>query len=503
MIVSFSEQPCLATSKPFMSVEQSSKVQRYCPECGKRVAAPAEVLKDPQICPACKTRVYFLEYPKEPLPAFVEAEAEIQKRDPSIDRKLVILIIAGVIAALLFGLVALITGQLTLFFIVGLLAFTGGIVAVALALDGKSKELALKAAFTESQNRLRYREECQTRLVHTLQGFKKNFDTLAADERASLQQFNQSLLREAEEDRAKAGELLAGAVEKSGAASAMCQRLLTEVRKNIKAKLTPNNFATQKARFHDLVAFCEKKGYPVEKEIVEEFDRQLKEDYEEAVRKQLAKEEQARIKERIRDELRAERELEKELQRIEAEENAIKKALEEAMARTHDEHSAEVQLLREKLAEAEARAERAKSMAQQTKAGNVYVISNIGSFGSDVFKIGMTRRLEPMDRVKELGDASVPFPFDVHMMLTSDDAPALEARLHREFTKRRLNRVNLRKEFFRVSIAEIAEVVRQARGEVEYEATPEALEYHESLSMTDEDLEFISSTVDPESFSED
>lgn len=98
-------------------------------------------------------------------------------------------------------------------------------------------------------------------------------------------------------------------------------------------------------------------------------------------------------------------------------------------------------------------------MAQQTKAGNVYVISNLGSFGDRVSKIGMTRRLEPMDRVKELGDASVPFPFDVHMMIACDDVPKLETALHREFHKRRINRVNLRKEFFRVGLEEIQKLV--------------------------------------------
>src|SRR5690606_27789669 len=94
------------------------------------------------------------------------------------------------------------------------------------------------------------------------------------------------------------------------------------------------------------------------------------------------------------------------------------------------------------LAEAHAKAERALSMAQQTRRGHVYVISNEGSFGRHVYKIGMTRRLEPMDRVRELGDASVPFPFDVHAMIFCDDAPALENALHKRLHERRRNLVN-------------------------------------------------------------
>jgi hypothetical protein len=113
--------------------------------------------------------------------------------------------------------------------------------------------------------------------------------------------------------------------------------------------------------------------------------------------------------------------------------------------------------LEQQLAEAKAKEQRAKSMAEMTRRGHVYVISNIGSFGEIVYKIGLTRRLDPMERVKELGDASVPFSFDVHALIYTEDAPALEAALHREFTDRRVNAVNLRKEFFKTDLASIKE----------------------------------------------
>jgi hypothetical protein len=112
------------------------------------------------------------------------------------------------------------------------------------------------------------------------------------------------------------------------------------------------------------------------------------------------------------------------------------------------------------------------------------VISNIGSFGEGVFKIGMTRRLEPMDRVKELGDASVPFSFDVHAMLYSDDAPSLEKELHRRFNRESVNKVNPRKEFFRTSLAEIKQIVdQQGVIEVHWTMKAEAAEYRESLAI--------------------
>ena len=165
--------------------------------------------------------------------------------------------------------------------------------------------------------------------------------------------------------------------------------------------------------------------------------------------------------------------------------------MDKALAEARDEHSVEVERLKARLAEAEEKSQRAISQAQMTKSGNVYVISNIGSFGEGVFKIGMTRRLEPMDRVRELGDASVPFPFDVHMMISCDDAPALENALHQAFHKTRLNKIKPRKEFYRTDIDAVRRIVEENHGEVQYVADPEALEYRQSLTMSDDDEEFI------------
>ena len=118
------------------------------------------------------------------------------------------------------------------------------------------------------------------------------------------------------------------------------------------------------------------------------------------------------------------------------------------------------------------------------RAGYVYVISNIGSFGEGVYKIGMTRRLDPMERVYELGDASVPFRFDVHAMIFSDDAPKLEAALHNAFAGKRVNAVNARREYFRVSLEEIKDVVRKNHDKtVEFFDIPEAQQYRESCKM--------------------
>ena len=115
----------------------------------------------------------------------------------------------------------------------------------------------------------------------------------------------------------------------------------------------------------------------------------------------------------------------------------------------------------------------------------MYIISNIGSFGDDVYKIGMTRRMDPLDRVNELGSASVPFPFDVHGLIFSDDAVGLEHDLHTIFNNKRVNKVNLRKEFFKVSLDDIEKVVDERCPSAEFKRTALAEQYRQSLTMTE------------------
>jgi hypothetical protein len=117
---------------------------------------------------------------------------------------------------------------------------------------------------------------------------------------------------------------------------------------------------------------------------------------------------------------------------------------------------------------------------QHGLAGYVYVISNLGAFGETVFKIGMTRRLEPTERIHELGDASVPFPFDVHALIFSDDAVELEGQLHKTLNDKRLNKVNLRKEFFSLSLDELEELVYSIQPSAEFNRTMPAQQYRQT-----------------------
>nr|WP_319527371.1 DUF4041 domain-containing protein [Pseudomonas laurentiana] len=210
------------------------------------------------------------------------------------------------------------------------------------------------------------------------------------------------------------------------------------------------------------------------------------------IKKQEEKEEAKRVREELREQQKLEQEIRTAREKIAKERKHFTTAMRDLQARLDKVESEEERAaLLVKLAEVEAgRAELESEeklidyREQNAKAGYVYVISNLGAFGEGIYKIGMTRRLEPMDRVDELGDASVPFWFDVHAMVFSNNAPALEAKLHERFAAGRLNKVNGRKEFFRADIAEIESVIREnydAVVEVTHEAPAE--QYRESLRM--------------------
>lgn len=202
---------------------------------------------------------------------------------------------------------------------------------------------------------------------------------------------------------------------------------------------------------------------------------------------------QNEIKRQMREERQRAEELERQQQEAEAKEQELearRKAVEEALLAADEEHRQELEetrrQLEQEIEDVHKQYERAKSMAQMTKQGHVYVISNIGSFGENVFKIGMTRRLEPLDRVSELSGASVPFEFDVHAMISCDDAPALEYALHNKLSSERMNKVNLRKEFFKTDLNKIIQCVEEHHGKVEYVADPAALQYYRSLEIAEE-----------------
>ena len=208
-------------------------------------------------------------------------------------------------------------------------------------------------------------------------------------------------------------------------------------------------------------------------------------------KKQAEKEEQKELRAQMREEARLQKEIEEERKKIAKEKSHYANALAKLSEQLSTAAENEKEALLEKKGELEAHISDLEKATQQIdyreanqRAGYVYIISNVGSFGKDVYKIGMTRRLDPMERIDELGDASVPFNFDVHAIIFSDDAPRLEAALHKAFEDRKLNMVNTRREFFHVTLEEIKEVVKKNYDKTaEFIEIPEAEQYRVSLKM--------------------
>lgn len=221
------------------------------------------------------------------------------------------------------------------------------------------------------------------------------------------------------------------------------------------------------------------------------FSDAVKVEYEYYVRKEQEKEQQRALKEQMKQEAEERKLLEQQQKQVEKEESKYLAEIEKLKAQLAEATSEKADLINSRIEEVNSllsdvsnkKEEIAK--LQNGKAGYVYIISNLGSFGDNVFKIGMTRRLVPQERVDELGSASVPFKFDVHSFIFSDDAPTLESKLHQTLNNKRTNKINLRKEFFTVSLDELENLVYSIEPSAEFNRTMLAEEYRQSMSFTE------------------
>lgn len=262
------------------------------------------------------------------------------------------------------------------------------------------------------------------------------------------------------------------------------------------AKVKYNNFEMSLKRINASCDAISKLGAVMQISISSPY-RQAKIDeltlaFEYAQKKQREKEDEKEAREALREEARLQKEIEEERRRLEKEQNHYQNALERlnrqlAENPNNEDLKVRQQTLIEKLEDTEKAIKDVDYREANKKAGYVYVISNVGAFGENVYKIGMTRRLNPQDRIDELGDASVPFKFDVHAMIFSDDAPKLEAALHRAFENKKLNMVNPRREFFKVTLSEIKQVIYENYDKtVEFTDIPDAEQWRISLKMRGE-----------------
>jgi hypothetical protein len=259
------------------------------------------------------------------------------------------------------------------------------------------------------------------------------------------------------------------------------------------ANVSWNNYPVMQARINKAFDVLNKLGTVLQVTLTDAYrasrQEELKLVFEAAEKRQQERDELRRRQAELREEEKVQRELKREEEEAAKDENAYQKALVKAQAQLQATADSEregmlerIQRLEADLAAARDRKERAIAQAQLTKVGHVYIISNIGTFGEHVIKIGLTRRLDPAERVHELGDASVPFPFDIHALIYSDNAPELEQRLHDHFWDRRPNWANDRKEFFRIEVPELQAELSQLGLTTELLTIVEAKQYRQTLA---------------------
>jgi chromosome segregation ATPase len=242
------------------------------------------------------------------------------------------------------------------------------------------------------------------------------------------------------------------------------------------------------------------------------FIEAIKIEYEYYIQKERIKEEQRAIREQMRQEAAERKRLEEERKKVEAEEEKYKTeitAIQNQLAGTKDQSL--IKQLEERIAKMQSQLNEVENKKEDIvklehgQAGHIYIISNLGSFGENVFKIGMTRRIDPQERIDELGDASVPFRFDVHSTIFSNNAPELEAQLHKKLHNNRVNKINLRKEFFKTTIDELEDLVYSLEPSAQFDRTMLAEQYNQSMAVNEvpESVEIIDDdTIDDEDDSE-
>lgn len=236
------------------------------------------------------------------------------------------------------------------------------------------------------------------------------------------------------------------------------------------------------------------------------FIEAVKIEYNYYVKKEQARQEQLAIREQMRQEAAERKALADAKKKIEKEEEKYHSEIEKLQQQLQESNEQETSALQLRILELEkqlsdvAIKKEEISNLQNGKAGNVYIISNLGSFGENVFKIGMTRRLDPQDRINELGSASVPFKFDVHSLIFSDDAVSLEGKLHQLLNEKRVNKVNLRKEFFYTNVDELEKIVSSIDPTAEFKKTMLAEEFRQSQENIIYDT--AKSTVEPQTLND-
>jgi vacuolar-type H+-ATPase subunit I/STV1 len=270
-------------------------------------------------------------------------------------------------------------------------------------------------------------------------------------------------------------------------------RILNDAVERIATELTARNFESSRRRLQEVISFCRDNDCPISPRREEDLLAQLTHRYNRELRAEQERQRRDAVAARLQAEQRAQEQMEVEITRVEAQRSAIRRRLSQAESAsdTAESSSTTLKRLKAELQATEQKAREATSIAQQPKAGHVLVLSNIGAFGEGILKICLSRRVDPREAVRELAREATPFPFDIHMVISSERATDLVNSLHEALHEQRVNRVDLGKDFFRTDVETVWRLVVANHGAVECTREAPAEEFRESQTMSNEHFQHV------------
>jgi hypothetical protein len=458
----------------------------FCPECAHSFASPPAAGSGPVVCPCCGKQVELIDYARMPLrPAL---SAPTKRATPSApDRAL--WAAAGVSAALVVAVAAAAwTGRSSL-------ALWCGVLGAAAA----SVILCRFALLAQSLKRTRHAQERAERslMIATAsleaaaavnRGFHKNLANVVAEERRRVQAEQTSLLAKLNEEKEQVAWRVRRVEDQMKIVRALGDRILDVAMDRVLENLTARNFDACRRELNEAFAFCRDHDYPLSRQQEEQFLLKLAHRYNQELRSEQERQRQAALAHRLQSERQVDEEVASEISRAAAESAVLRRKLAEAQAAsdTAESSSTTLKRLRDELHAVEQRAAEVSTIGGNLQAGHVLVLSNVGSFGPGVLKICMTRRLDFQDAVAEMSREATPFPFDVHMAISTQRASELLHELHDALHAVRINRVDFGRDFFRTDVDTVWRLVAARHGGVECRTEPAAEEHRQSVAMDDE-----------------
>lgn len=466
-------------------------VTLFCPHCSHETSGSPEELAAPRMCGGCGAEVSLIDYSREPIGALPEP------KQPS----------RANWADHLFRGFAILCGLLTVLAAASLWSGTAtGVMWLGLSALAAAAPLALR--FAHLQREALRQEDLLKRMQRALtvtraklqsaaeinQGFQRNIAKVAAEEKRRLQEVFNLKLRVIDEKAEDAQWRMRRADDQYQVVRALGDRLINEAFERISIDVTPRNFEASRRRLREVIEFCRENDYRLAPRREEEMTAQLVHRYNTELRLEQERQRREAVSARLQAEQRVYDQMGYEITRAESHRSEIRKRLNEAQAagETAESSSATLKRLKTELQEAEIRARKATDMARHPKAGHVMVLSNVGSLDDGIVKIYLSRHIDPLEDVEQLAREALPFPFDVHMYISSEDAVGLVHKLYEELHEHRVNRIDLSKDYFRTNVETVWRLVTTLHGTVECRLAAPAEEFHESQLMSPERFRHIS-----------